>query len=648
MLHQVGIGVLGPVFRTYEPERDRLVAVKAFRLDLTPEQSRDLAADLQQVAELNLSHPSLVSVVAGGVEGTMPYVAMDYVAAESLDVAVRHYAPAPLERVLPFVTQLAGAIDLAAAAKVRHGALHPRDIFVTPDVARVGGFGIAQAIERVGARCPVRRPYSPPERIDGGAWSTSADVFALAAIAFELLTGRRVTGTGEESAGMLDGVESRTRAALVELFATALAVDPRARYPTTLSFAGALASAAQGEPAPVESPKVTLKRVRRAKAAPEIPLLAHEAVQPEGPEARGADDARDALVERPATAQGDREQASAVEAVSSLFDEDKRAADVALGTQRLQAESGQPFQPETGAASLESGHGLSLPPESVEPPLPSVLPLPVADAAEAGVRGGSAMLPVAVGVMVGVLIGFVAGYGLGSREPELSDTTGDTAAILSVVIPDRAGPSEPPESQTDVAAAETSTAAMDRTEPSAANPAATREAAEPSAAREPSADGPGLPASPVGRLIVRSTPAGATVVIADSERGTTPLTLRGLPHGTYAVRVVQSGYEASEQSVTLTAGRPTGSLSFELQPIGSGPSSGDDGAGAMYVQSRPAGARVFMDGVDVGATPLLISSLQPGSYEIRLERAGYARWSSTVEVAVGARSRVAASLDTDR
>ena len=36
VLHQIGVGALGPVFRTYEPERDRLVAVKAFRLDITP------------------------------------------------------------------------------------------------------------------------------------------------------------------------------------------------------------------------------------------------------------------------------------------------------------------------------------------------------------------------------------------------------------------------------------------------------------------------------------------------------------------------------------------------------------------------------------------------------------------------------------
>ena len=82
---------------------------------------------------------------------------------------------------------------------VGHGALHPRDIFITPDEARASGFGVVEALERVGLRAPVRRPYSAPERIAGAAWSTPADVFSLGAIAFELLTGRRPSGTGRSS-----------------------------------------------------------------------------------------------------------------------------------------------------------------------------------------------------------------------------------------------------------------------------------------------------------------------------------------------------------------------------------------------------------------------------------------------------------------
>ena len=165
VLHQIGVGALGPVFRTYEPTRDRLVAVKVFRLDITPEQSASLADALARAAEAGLFHPSIVEPIAAGIEGTVAYRAEEYVAAESLDVAMRHYAPASTDKVLPFITQLAGAIDFARAAGVGHGALHPRDIFVTPEEARATGFGVVDALERVGLRAPVRRPYSAPERV---------------------------------------------------------------------------------------------------------------------------------------------------------------------------------------------------------------------------------------------------------------------------------------------------------------------------------------------------------------------------------------------------------------------------------------------------------------------------------------------------
>src|SRR5689334_24066931 len=60
VLHQIGVGALGPVFRTYEPTRDRLVAVKVFRLDVTPEQAQALADELAHAAEAELIHPSIV------------------------------------------------------------------------------------------------------------------------------------------------------------------------------------------------------------------------------------------------------------------------------------------------------------------------------------------------------------------------------------------------------------------------------------------------------------------------------------------------------------------------------------------------------------------------------------------------------------
>jgi serine/threonine-protein kinase len=118
VLHQIGIGVLGPVFRAYQPELDRLAAVKVFRLDITPEQAAALAQELEGIIALDLQHPAIVRALGAGVEGSLPYLAEEYVAAESLDVALRHYAPAAFDQALPFVSQLAGAIDAASDAGI--------------------------------------------------------------------------------------------------------------------------------------------------------------------------------------------------------------------------------------------------------------------------------------------------------------------------------------------------------------------------------------------------------------------------------------------------------------------------------------------------------------------------------------------------
>ena len=67
VLHQTGSGALGPVFRAYDPDQDRLVAVKWFRLDLPPERTHRLVAELEHVIASNLTHPAIVAPVGNAV-----------------------------------------------------------------------------------------------------------------------------------------------------------------------------------------------------------------------------------------------------------------------------------------------------------------------------------------------------------------------------------------------------------------------------------------------------------------------------------------------------------------------------------------------------------------------------------------------------
>ena len=243
-MHQIGVGVLGPVFRTYHPDDDRLVALKAFNLDMTPEQAGTLAAALNGIVQAGVVHPSLVTPVGAGLSDDVAYLAMEYVAAESLDVAIRQYAPGAVGTALPFVVQLAEALDTAHAGGLSHGALHLRDVFVTPELVRVTGFGVVSALDRVRVRGPLRRPYTAPEQIAGGAWGPAADRFALAAIAYELLTGKRLAGAGAQITDRLAEMAGvRDVTSLKRLFAGALADSPEMRPAPARLFADALADA---------------------------------------------------------------------------------------------------------------------------------------------------------------------------------------------------------------------------------------------------------------------------------------------------------------------------------------------------------------------------------------------------------------------
>ena len=686
MLHQVGVGALGPVFRTYEPTRDRLVAVKVFRLDITPEQAQALADELAVAPEAGLFHPSIVEPIASGVEGSVAYRAEEYVAAESLDVAMRHYAPAAMDKVLPFISQLAAAVDFARMAGVGHGALHPRDIFVTPEEARATGFGIVEALERVGLRAPVRRPYAAPERVEGGPWSTQADVFSLGAIAFELLTGRRPAGAGA-GIGDLDGASVGQHAASVlAVLVRATEEDPSARFPTAMAFASALESASRGVlPAAAVSSAVP-KAARKPEVAPPPPV---DDITPE----REEDQAHFMLSREQREQEIAKEEAEALE----LFDLEA-VEDLALEqppeTERFADDFNfaaidelPPPQPSGKSPVFDIEEEPEIRPQSKFPPQPEddeeVERVPVAVPPRRSIdyvpEDTSAVPPrtslfarLFMAFML-VMIGFVAGWGARSA---VNTRTGPDAAEADAAK--QAGATPPAKTDEGKAYSEQAVtpAPPAQTQPQQPPPVPGDAAPAPStgapAAAPPRPVTP--PAAPAtGRIIVRSVPSNAGVTVDGTWRGRTPLTLEKLPLGSHEVRVVQTGFAVARESVALTARAPARTLSFRLQKSGAAtpapaapppaPERGRAsppattrsnqppaatparGPGSLYVDSRPRGAAVFIDGRPVGVTPATIPDVTPGAHVIRLELADHRTWTANSQVIAGQQTRVTGSLE---
>jgi hypothetical protein len=158
---------------------------------------------------------------------------------------------------------------------------------------------------------------------------------------------------------------------------------------------------------------------------------------------------------------------------------------------------------------------------------------------------------------------------------------------------------------------------------------------------------PAAPAVESGRLLVRSKPAGAAVMVDGQSRGVTPLALRELVLGAHTIEVTHPGHDTRRRRVTLSERRPERSLDFVLRPtkVPTPAAAATDSTGSLQVASRPSGAQVFIDDNLIGTTPLLLSNVATGSRHLRVELSGYKIWTTSVRIEPSARRRVSASLE---
>ena len=660
---------------------------------MPPERLHQLVAELERVIAAELTHPVIAAPMATGTDGVATYLAHDYVPADSLDVVLRDEgSPAPAG-ALRVAAQLAGALDFAAAANVHHGVLHPRDVLISQNDTRLTGLGVAGAIEKVGVTAPRRRPYAAPERVAGHAWDRRADVFSLAALIHEMLWGRRLTAIGAEAADALTDLPGADLGRLKAAFARALALDPADRFEAASDFATALEGA---------FPDVTIE-----------PDLVRSVRLPPSPEASAF---ADASADRRSFSGGwaaDRRSLGGGLTLPPVVEDDLRAvpepARLATDDQRLTTESfPEPDDLELRAAEdarydqVEFASSIAWEPaaETVDPvtgpaglgiATPQEVPLtgpqsPLFQSNQIDFRerldvrdeprdpGRSVTRRVAAALIVGLLIGFAGGYGLGGRRgtpavalaPAAAAPLTDAAVLRGREFTEAAVSDadtirlKPVPSARPSAFAE---ATADRRSAKRGGWSTLPRPTRGQAGSGQAVEGPDATATPAasatgpGRLLVRSTPAGARVFVDGREHGQTPATIRDLTRGTHRVRLVRDGYVAEERRVAITAAQSSPSMTVDLKragvaaarPAGSAvpPAPATIGAsvGSLTVDSRPAGASVFIDGKLVGTTPLSLPQLAAGEHAVRMERDGYRRWSSSVHVTGGQSPRVTASLE---
>ena len=678
----LGASRFGPVYLGRDPSTNTRVVIRTFEPSqgwLEFGEQSDLLDSFGKLCETTLEHPGLARPLASGAEGDIAYLVYSDLAGTAMDAVMRQDGVRPVAEVLLRARQLAEAIDFAASAGVHHGMMAPCDVILEGERTGVTGFGLAQALIKAGIPAEAVSPYASPQRLAGAPPTHVDDIYSLAAITLELLIGtprnpdqdtsralreaqglperRRIPRPAPHETRLFTMIAGVDAGKLRACFAAAFAEEPSERPSTAAVFVASFEDA------------ISDRRVadEPAPSVVAVPVLGDECEffseehqdPPSAPVLDMKPPAR--VLEMKRAEDGAALKPAALEpATLEPPSRQERVADEGRAARRRRARARRREKLATSQPLIQESHdhegGERTPESRVARPVPSEVdgPAPavaVALPAEAtGPRARSidrTSYPVPVQsesraflVASIVAISFAAGFGGGFvvghfSKPSTESKDASHHEPVTKPQPPRAAAGEDPKP---IASTRQSVAPISEEEGKASKSASIAATVE----RQRAA-----PVVESGRLLVRSTPAGAGVLVDGQSRGVTPLDLRELALGAHTIEVSHPNHETRKRRVTLSERRPTRSVDFELRPtvVPALTTAATNSTGSLQVASRPSGAQVFVDDNLIGTTPLLMSDVAAGPKSLRLELSGYKTWLRSILIEPSARSRVSASLE---
>ncbi|HMF10545.1 MAG TPA: serine/threonine-protein kinase, partial [Thermoanaerobaculia bacterium] len=197
----LGQGAMGIVYLAHDPQIERPVALKTLRPEaISGGYGEEIETRFLKEAKLagRLSHPNIVTIYEAGEDKDVAYIAMEHVNGEPLTRFLKPGSELSLADRIAVVRQVAMALDHAHERGVIHRDIKPGNILITPDrQVKVADFGIGKLLTastgdltRTGHM--IGSPaYMSPEQVRGDKLDGRSDLFSLAVVLYELLTGAR-------------------------------------------------------------------------------------------------------------------------------------------------------------------------------------------------------------------------------------------------------------------------------------------------------------------------------------------------------------------------------------------------------------------------------------------------------------------------
>lgn len=192
---RLGTGGMAEVYGCEDLQLGRHVALKVLHEQLA--EDPDVVARFRRESQsaAGLQHPHIVSVFDRGDWDGIPYMAMELVDGVTLKDVIRDQAPLDPVKSIDQISQVLDALRYAHKRGLVHRDIKPQNVLVGPDGdLKVADFGIARAVDdlqmtQTGMIVGTAH-YLSPEQASGQPITTSADLYAVGVVLFEMLTGR--------------------------------------------------------------------------------------------------------------------------------------------------------------------------------------------------------------------------------------------------------------------------------------------------------------------------------------------------------------------------------------------------------------------------------------------------------------------------
>ncbi len=292
IVEQIGIGGMATVYKAYDPDTDRYVAIKILPEHFSRDPTFRKRFQREAKAIAKLEHIHILPIFSYGEEDGIVYMAMRYLQAGTLTERIKQ-GPLPLIEAARLLSQIASALDYAHAHGVLHRDVKPGNILLDEqNNAFLTDFGIAKMVE---ATVDLTQggilgtpAYMSPEQCEGVKELTPAsDIYSLGVILYEMVTGR-TPFRAETPAALIhmhlfdplpppQQLRPNLPETAQQVILKALAKEPASRYPTCGAMAAAFTQAAAHV-----APAATPEDATLSYGAIPIPAE-NEATAPQGP-----------------------------------------------------------------------------------------------------------------------------------------------------------------------------------------------------------------------------------------------------------------------------------------------------------------------------------------------------------------------------